>query len=218
MPGGGPLRAELSEAIEAQDDERISAIEALRVLQEVAHEVDVAITSGSSVTSHLAAKQPATVPPTAKPHPRLPRAQGIPPTSLLPRPPPAQPKHQVENFKTLFERLYTENCALRDDRSWVVQSMQHQLPDGDYNWQQRLGHQYPPGGQVMSAVATFFPAEADHNRGGAPRLDVLLIFSDGITVRYHPHAKLIWSTDAQPTEAMQKRMNLARKQARRRNS
>ena len=58
MPGGGPLRAELSEAIEAQDDERISAIEALRVLQEVAHEVDVAITSGSSVTSHLAAKQP----------------------------------------------------------------------------------------------------------------------------------------------------------------
>ena len=122
---------------------------------------------------------------------------------------------QVENFKMFVERLYTENCVLRDDGSWVVQSMQHQLPDGDYNWQQRLGHQYPPGGQVMSAVATFFPAEADHNRGGAPRLDVVLTFSDGITARYHPHAKLIWSTDAQPTEAMQKRMNLARKHARR---
>ena len=43
----------------------------------------------------------------------------------------------------------------------------------------------------------------------APRLDIVLTLNDGVTVRYHPKAALIYSTETQPTKAMQERYNLA---------
>ena len=40
-----------------------------------------------------------------------------------------------------------------------------------------------------------------------PRLDVLITFTDGTTVRWHPSVKFICSTDELPTYEIMKRMN-----------
>ena len=39
--------------------------------------------------------------------------------------------------------------------------MEHELPLGDHNWEQILGSNLPPGGEVVKVVATFFDKEAD---------------------------------------------------------
>ena len=123
------------------------------------------------------------------------------------------PLPRTKTIKSLFKQLYDENCAQHPvNGNWTVQQIEHELPLGDYKWKDILGEKFPPGRELVSAIATFFPAEADQNRNDAPRLDVVLSFSDGITARYHPKAELIWSTDPQPTEAMQQRINRAAEQ------
>ena len=87
--------------------------------------------------------------------------------------------------------------------------IEHEVPLADYNWDKIIGQHLPRGRTVVRSVATFFPAEADSNRQGAPRLDVVL--SDNMTVRYHPKAKLTWMNEPQPTIAMREWMNLAHK-------
>ena len=89
--------------------------------------------------------------------------------------------------------------------------IEHEMPLADYNWDKILGQHLPQGHTVVRSVATFFPAEADSNRQGAPRLDVVLTLSDNMTVHYHPKAELIWMNEPQPTIAMRARMNLAHK-------
>ena len=54
-----------------------------------------------------------------------------------------------------------------------------------------------------------FEKYVNSNRQHEPRLDIVLAFSDGGTVRDHPKAKLIWSDEPQPTDAMRKRFCLA---------
>ena len=64
---------------------------------------------------------------------------------------------------------------------------------------------------IKSIVPTFYPMEADANQQGKPRLDVLVTFENGLSVRYHPQAKQIWSSDSQPTDAMYQRMRYKEK-------
>ena len=64
---------------------------------------------------------------------------------------------------------------------------------------------------IVSIVPTFYLDEPDHNQRNKPRLDILVSFNDGITVRYHPKADPIWSSTQQPTEAMRKRYDLRAK-------
>ena len=89
--------------------------------------------------------------------------------------------------------------------------------DHDY-WTSTLGAHFPDGATITSCVASFFLEEPDRNRQNKPRIDIALSFSNGTTVRYHPKAALIWSTEPQPTDAMTKRFNLkAKLEARRSN-
>jgi len=92
--------------------------------------------------------------------------------------------------------------------------------DEDY-WRQLLKADYPatqgsaaqPG--LESVSARFFEDEPDANRDDRPRLDIVLTYTDGRWVRYHPKAILIWSDDFLPTPAMRIRYNRAAKLAKR---
>ena len=116
-----------------------------------------------------------------------------------------QPPRAIKN---IINELYSAYCTQDEHGDWMVDKLEHEFPIHSQNWQQVLGKNFPRGRNLQCCVATFFPQEADHNRENAPRLDLVLTFDDGLSVRYHPKAKLIWSTEKQPTEAMQQRMNL----------
>ena len=97
-----------------------------------------------------------------------------------------------------------------DTRSWILPNTPEQ-PLTICDWKNALGNKYPRGADVTRCLPTFFLQEADPNNDGAPRLDLVLSFSNGDSVRYHPGATPISSRDPQPTKAMQNRMNLRRK-------
>ena len=67
-----------------------------------------------------------------------------------------------------------------------------------------------PGADITAAVPTFYEDEPDPNQRDAPRLDIVVSFADGRSVRYHPRAKPNWSDEVQPTEAMSMRYARAR--------
>ena len=81
------------------------------------------------------------------------------------------------------------------------------------DWQNML--KLPPGWTPTSFVPTFFHDEPDPNQRDKPRLDIVVSFDNGHSVRYHPRAAPIWSTSPQPTDAMQKRYNRAKHVGRR---
>ena len=66
-----------------------------------------------------------------------------------------------------------------------------------------------PGANITAVVPTFYQDEPDPNQRDAPRLDIVVSFADGRSVRYHPSAEPIWSDQPQPTKAMQIRYNRA---------
>ena len=111
-------------------------------------------------------------------------------------------------MKELWDNLYRQNCQIDGGRCIVIHPEQ-ELPVGDHDWQQILGQGLSPDKHVVKSFATFFADEPDSNRNNAPRLDIVLTLNDGVTVRYHPKAALIHSTERQPTKAMQQRYNLA---------
>ena len=98
-----------------------------------------------------------------------------------------------------------------DTNSWILPNTPEQPLTICRNWKNALGDKYPRGADVTGCLPTFFLEEADANQHGAPRLDLVLSFSNGDTVRYHPGATPISSRDPQPTDAMQARINLRRK-------
>ena len=76
----------------------------------------------------------------------------------------------------------------------------------------------PPGADIADITAevpTFYEREPDPNQGDAPRLDIVVSFADGRSVRYHPSADPIWSDEPQPTKAMHTKYNRARNIGRR---
>ena len=76
------------------------------------------------------------------------------------------------------------------------------------DWQNML--HLGPGWAPTNFVPTFFHDEPDANQRDKPRLDIVVSFGNGHSVRYHPSADPIWSTSPQPTDAMQKRYNRAK--------
>ena len=76
------------------------------------------------------------------------------------------------------------------------------------DWRNML--KLPPGWTPTNFVPTFFHDEPDPNQRDKPRLDIVVSFGNGDSVRYHPSADPIWSTSPQPTDAMQHRYNRAR--------
>ena len=112
-------------------------------------------------------------------------------------------------MKQLWEKLYQENCV-KYAGDWTLVRYAQELPLDDHDWEQILGEGLSRGQHVVKSVATFFADEPDHNRKNAPRLDIVLTLNDGVTIRYHPKAAWIFSTEQLPTVAMQKRYNLAK--------
>ena len=130
--------------------------------------------------------------------------------------PPATGQAQATKIrmKQLRERLDQENCE-RGAEGWTVVRSEVEVPVEDNDWEKILGEGLSRDQHVVRSVATLFADEPDHNRKNAPRLDIVLTLNDGVTIRYHPKAYLIKSTEQQPTDAMLKIYNLARKLRRR---
>ena len=98
-------------------------------------------------------------------------------------------------------------CSWRDNR-WVCPEPEPderllQLP-----WTQLLSTSTQS--TVTRAVCKFYADEPDPNQEDKPRLDIFVQFASGHSVRYHPSASLIWSSEPQPTKAMQSRYNRAK--------
>jgi hypothetical protein len=67
--------------------------------------------------------------------------------------------------------------------------------------------------------AVFFEDEPDPTPPSwpnLPRLDIVITFTNGEWIRWHPRAKLIWSTEQMPTDAMKNRYNRRAKLVKRR--
>ena len=75
------------------------------------------------------------------------------------------------------------------------------------DWQNML--KLPPEWTPTNCMPTFLHDEPDPNQRDKPRLDIVVSFGNGESVRYHPNADPIWSTETQPTDAMQTRYNRA---------
>ena len=93
-------------------------------------------------------------------------------------------------------------------RTWQIPQTARDPRLLDMDWRNMLNIQTAAG--ITAATPTFYKDEADPNRGDKPRLDIVVSFADGRSVRYHPRAKPIWSDEVQPTEAMSMRYARAR--------
>ena len=129
--------------------------------------------------------------------------------------PHVQPRNHINIKREIFAPLNAECVWNENTNKWTVPANE-ELSTSICNWASALGPNYPSAEQVTKCVATFFKDEADHNQHNRPRLDIVVTFSNGLQVRYHPKATPIWSNEQQPTTAMEKRMQLMQKLMRRR--
>ena len=125
---------------------------------------------------------------------------------------PAQ-QPQLAIKRDVLEPLL-EACTWDDALGWMTPATGPDDRLFGMNWRNMLN--LPAGREPTSFVPTFFHQEPDPNQRDKPRLDIVVSFDNGDSVRYHPSADPIWSTSPQPTDAMQQRYNRARKLARRR--
>jgi hypothetical protein len=125
---------------------------------------------------------------------------------------PAQqpaPVTQINIRSAVFKPLLAHVECDRETNAWLLPVP---LPDVrllGIDWSSIL--QLRPDRVVSAVMPTFYLDEPDSNQHDMPRLDLLVSFTDGSSVRYHPQATPIWSDQWMPTEAMQKRYNRARK-------
>ena len=142
------------------------------------------------------------------PPPNFPIIRNVPP-SLLPFNPPLY----FPTIKSIF-RHYNAGCVFnKESQQWTVPETHHLDLINQFPWTKMLhcGDEFPLQRFIVSTVPTFYLNEPDHNHNNKPRLDIVLTFNDGETVRYHPRAHHIWSSTEQPTRAMLKRYNLHEK-------
>ena len=125
---------------------------------------------------------------------------------------PAQ-QPQLAIKRDVLEPLL-EACTWDDALGWMTPATGPDDRLFRMDWRNMLN--LPPGRAPTSFVPTFFHREPDPNQRDKPRLDIVVSFDNGDSVRYHPRADPIWSTSPQPTDAMQKRYNRAKTLARRR--
>ena len=128
--------------------------------------------------------------------------------------PVEQPSQKPQSLrKQVFQPLLARCTWDAQGNRWVCPLPQPEASLSSYPWPAMLGFgpDCPRGKEIANIVPTFFEDEPDHNQQNKPRLDIVVSFLDGVTVRYHPSATPIWSTEPQPTVAMQMRYRLAAK-------
>ena len=113
--------------------------------------------------------------------------------------------------RDILDPLYDACIWNEENQEWIIPSLHTELEINKDYWRSVLGANFPARTNITKCVATFYHDEPDHNREFKPRLDIVLSFSNGTEARYHPKAKLIWSYEYRPTEAMQQRYRLAAK-------
>ena len=138
---------------------------------------------------------------------------------LAVRPPENAMAHQTNqqstHIKAALQRIYKNVKFDASTNQWL-------LPEPDMgeslkrvHWPSMLGmSEFPPTLVIQDIIPKFYVDEPDHNRGDKPRLDILVCFQNGKTVRYHPQASPIWSHEHMPIDAMRQRYNRAAKLAR----
>ena len=148
----------------------------------------------------------ATVSAASSVEPQLPRGASA-PDSVLQKP---------SKIRDILKPLHRQCQLTPDARSWWPPWTEPLDIVESFDWPNMLGYGggFPEGKLITSIVPTFYPDEPDPNQQNKPRLDLLVSFNDGETVRYHPSAHPISSRTPQPTDAMQKRYNLAKNLAR----
>ena len=97
--------------------------------------------------------------------------------------------------KDVFRQLNAQ-CKQIDylQNTWAVPENSPSLPLA-LDWQTMAKLSPAASKMLICAEPTFYHEEADTNQGDKPRLDVLLRFSDGSWVRYHPSAEPVASTN-----------------------
>ena len=126
---------------------------------------------------------------------------------------PFNPPLYLATIRSIMEH-YNAGCVFNNEsQQWSVPVTHHLDLIDEFHWAKMLdfGEEFPPGKSIVSTVPTFYLDEPDHNHRNKPRLDILVSFTDGETVRYHPRAHLIWSSSQQPTDAMRNRYKLREK-------
>ena len=157
---------------------------------------------------------PATAMPSPAGEPPLAASQGTGPTG-----PPLLPPAGASTMKAMFLHYY-EACRWEPaHRCWILPTVAPWPNDiaDRFVWPQMLGAtEMAQHGDIVEILPTFFAGETDSNRGNRPRMDIVISFRDGVSVRYHPRATLVWSNQADPTAlaAVTSRRNRYRKMMR----
>jgi hypothetical protein len=129
------------------------------------------------------------------------------------------PKEATRKLRDLVFKPLLDACTWDPmSRTWAcpesnalpLRTMLHAYP-----WRVMLGHAFPATAVIQSILPTFFHGEPDNNQQNKPRLDIVITFGDGESVRYHPNATSIRSSEPMPSIAMTKRYQLAAKLAKR---
>ena len=152
---------------------------------------------------------------------------GQPAVSVPPAPPPTAPPRdriRLESANELQARiLHPLRAAVQGNfPDWILPQSLHvdgsdvafeDLQEVFYVvWKKVSGHisAVLDSLQVSTWELVFYSDEPDPTPPhwpDRPRLDVVITFTDGTWVRWHPSAKLIRSTDVMPTSAIRNRMN-----------
>ena len=153
--------------------------------------------------SHASAAQPARLPP--------PQPQSC-PTEERRMPSDAravQPVRECLNIRRDVLAPLLAQCRWdADTKTWLIPETRPDARLLNMDWPNML--KIHPGANITAVVPTFYRGEPDPNQDDAPRLDIVVSFADGRSVRYHPSAEPIWSDEPQPTKAMQTRYNRAK--------
>ena len=154
--------------------------------------------------SNASAAQPARLPP---PQPQSCQERGMASDARA-----VQPVRECLNIRTDVLAPVLAQCPWdADTKTWLIPETMADARLLNMDWSNML--KIHPGANITAVVPTFYQDEPDPNQRDAPRLDIVVSFADGRSVRYHPSAEPIWSDQPQPTKTMQLRYQRAIKLA-----
>ena len=170
-----------------------------------------------NLTSDSVAQPVANAPTCTAPPPPVGTAAALPPQPVRPppssrpkAPPPVPPMPMFSKVRQVLD--WWNNRCQKDEHTkrWIIPATQDMLHAiGWMPWSNMVKDDRLRRGEhaIIRIMPTFYVDEADHNRDGKPRLDLVIEFNDGEAVRYHPDANPISLPASADNEAMKQRRN-----------
>ena len=170
-----------------------------------------------NLTSDSVAQPVANAPTCTAPSPPVGTAAALPPQPVRPppssrpkAPPPVPPMPMFSKVRQVLD--WWNNRCQKDEHTkrWIIPATQDMLHAiGWMPWSNMVKDDRLRRGEhaIIRIMPTFYVDEADHNRDGKPRLDLVIEFNDGEAVRYHPDANPISLPASADNEAMRQRRN-----------